>query len=224
MERPRGFEPPSPGWQPGILAAGRRPHVVGKARFELAWTRSQSEGLAARLFPEVVPSGWIEHPVGSSPGRLQRPPPPWLLLGLVSVLRERHEVGRLHGPGGVRGGTAGPSTHRLVSLRCLLSKVGPHGRDRTGTAQRLGLGPLPSWATCGKASPRRIRTVDFLAENQASWPLDDGTMRPLAGRLVDPPGVQPSSPACKAGVSRLNTLDPEWRCVGDSNPWSPHRQ
>lgn len=47
----------------------------------------------------------------------------------------------------------------------------------------------------------------------AASSLDDGPRPPSpggvgAGKLVDPPGVQPGPPAFKAGMPRLNTSDP----------------
>lgn len=47
------------------------------------------------------------------------------------------------------------------------------------------------------------RTRGCLAENQMPYRL---AMLP---RLVDPPGIEPGPPACKAGMPRDNTSDPK---------------
>lgn len=113
MERPTGFEPVSPAWQPGILAARRRPQGSG-------------------------PRGWI----------------------------------------------------------------------RTNTSQRLGLGPLPGWATRGRGRGSRNRTDDLLAENQApspTWPYPPWWILPDSNRPL---------PACKTGALPAELRTRVARCTG----------
>lgn len=69
-----------------------------------------------------------------------------------------------------------------------LKESGPRDWIRTDTSQRLGLGPLPSWATRGRGRGSRDRTDDLLAENQAplpTWPYPlGGSCRTRTGRLL----------------------------------------
>lgn len=110
----------------------------------------------------------------------------------------------------------------LLSLATVLQTVAPSseapsafGADtgsrtrRTADLNRRRMPVPPYPQSYGRDDGGRTRA--FLAENQ-------GPYRLATSPLVDPLGVQPSSPACRAGVSRHNTLDPCWRCVRDLNP------
>lgn len=57
----------------------------------------------------------------------------------------------------------------------------------------------------------RIRTCVGLLPRQVAdrWPTPS---------LVDPPGIQPGPPACKAGVPRGNTSDP---CMAERTGFEP---
>lgn len=101
------------------------------------------------------------------------------------------------------------------------------GKLRPSTVGVCQFPPCPHcyWIPTSAGRGGGIRTRDFLDENQMPFQLGHtpigcpfhkvmtrgrlGTRSSAPSqRLVDPPGVQPGYPACKAGASRHNALDP----------------